>query len=48
MIKTTESGFEALKTRLIALHPYELPEVIAIPVCAGSETYLNWVRDNVK
>jgi periplasmic divalent cation tolerance protein len=48
MIKTTENGFEALKTRLIALHPYELPELIAIPVCAGAENYLDWVRDNVK
>jgi periplasmic divalent cation tolerance protein len=48
IIKTTEPGFSALKSRLIELHPYELPEVIAIPVCAGAENYLDWVRDSVK
>jgi periplasmic divalent cation tolerance protein len=48
VIKTTESRIEALKTRLNALHPYELPELVAIPVCAGAETYLDWVRDTVK
>jgi periplasmic divalent cation tolerance protein len=27
-----------------ALHPYELPEVLALPVAGGSEPYLDWVR----
>jgi len=48
VIKTTETGFPALKARLTDLHPYELPELIAIPVCAGAENYLAWVRENVK
>jgi periplasmic divalent cation tolerance protein len=48
MIKTTQGRFESLKTRLLALHPYELPELIAIPVCAGVENYLDWIRDTVK
>lgn len=48
IIKTTEERLEALKARVKQLHPYELPELIAIPVCAGAETYLAWVRDNVK
>jgi len=48
VIKTTEARFEAVKSRLTDLHPYELPELIAIPVCAGAENYLEWVRDNVK
>jgi periplasmic divalent cation tolerance protein len=48
IIKTTEPGFDALSTRLPTLHPYELPEVIAIPVCAGVENYLDWIRDTVK
>jgi len=47
-IKTTEPGFAALEKRLLSLHPYELPELIAIPVCAGAENYLAWVRENVK
>lgn len=48
LIKTTEARFEALKSRITALHPYELPEVVAIPMCAGAENYLAWVRENVK
>ena len=48
LIKTTEGRFESLKTRLAAIHPYELPELVAIPVCAGTENFLDWVRDTVK
>ena len=47
MIKTTSGKFEALKARVKELHPYELPELIAIPVCAGAENYLSWVRETV-
>jgi periplasmic divalent cation tolerance protein len=45
LIKTTTARFPALKERLLALHPYELPELIAVPVAQGHEAYLNWVRD---
>ncbi|WP_114239713.1 divalent-cation tolerance protein CutA [Dyella sp. C9] len=45
MIKTTTARFPALKERLLALHPYELPELIAVPVAQGHEAYLDWVRD---
>jgi periplasmic divalent cation tolerance protein len=48
IIKTTEAGFGLIKARLPGLHPYELPELVAIPVCAGSEKYLDWIRDTVK
>jgi periplasmic divalent cation tolerance protein len=44
LIKTTAGRFDALKTRLLALHPYELPEVIAVPVEFGHTAYLDWVR----
>lgn len=43
LIKTTADRFEALKTRLLELHPYELPELIAVPVERGHEAYLAWV-----
>ena len=43
IIKTTRERFAALKQRLITLHPYEVPEVIALPVEAGHEPYLDWV-----
>jgi periplasmic divalent cation tolerance protein len=45
LIKTTEARFPALKERILALHPYELPELIAVPVTHGHAAYLDWVRD---
>ena len=44
IIKTTDNRFSALKERVRELHPYEVPEVIALPVVAGWEPYLEWVR----
>ncbi len=48
MIKTTEAGFEPLKAAILAHHPYEVPEVIALPVTQGSAPYLQWVEASVK
>ena len=45
LIKTTAARFEALRTRLLALHPYELPELIAVPVKHAHPPYLAWVRE---
>lgn len=44
LIKTTAARFPALKERLLQLHPYELPELIAVPVADGHAPYLDWVR----
>jgi periplasmic divalent cation tolerance protein len=44
LIKTTAGRFDALKGRLLQLHPYELPELIAVPVEFGHTAYLDWVR----
>ncbi|TPG04270.1 divalent-cation tolerance protein CutA [Rhodanobacter glycinis] len=46
LIKTTAIRFEALRARLLELHPYELPELIAVPVEHGHAAYLDWVRAN--
>jgi periplasmic divalent cation tolerance protein len=43
VLKTTRARFEALKERVRALHPYQVPEVIALPVQAGSAPYLAWI-----
>ena len=43
LIKTVRSKFEAMKQRLLALHPYELPELVAVEVAAGHAGYLEWV-----
>lgn len=42
-IKTTTQRYDAVEALLRALHPYELPEIIAIPITAGLAPYLNWI-----
>src|SRR5262245_11103907 len=44
VIKTTRERFEAMKARLVELHPYEVAEVIALAVEAGHAPYLAWVE----
>ena len=46
-IKTTRDRLDALQKRLHALHPYEVPEFIVLPVIAGSSAYLGWVTESV-
>jgi periplasmic divalent cation tolerance protein len=46
IIKTTADRFPALKVRLIELHSYDCPEVIALEVTRGHAPYLEWVRDS--
>jgi len=43
LIKTADARFDALRARLCVLHPYELPEIIAVPVTRGLPAYLQWV-----
>jgi periplasmic divalent cation tolerance protein len=45
VIKTVRTRYEELEMRLKALHPYEVPEIIALPVLAGSEPYLAWMAE---
>ena len=49
LIKTTADRVGALTARLRALHPYDLPEVIALPLMSaeGNVAYLDWVRAQV-
>jgi periplasmic divalent cation tolerance protein len=46
LLKTTRARLEALRARVVALHPYEVPEVIALPVEAGHAPYLAWIVDS--
>lgn len=46
LIKTTGPRIPELEARLKALHPYELPEWLTLPV-DGNERYLDWVRQGV-
>jgi len=45
IIKTTVDGFEALRARLVELHPYDTPEVIGVPIAAGHPPYLAWLTE---
>ncbi len=47
IMKTTREMFEALSTAVREVHPYAVPEVIAIPVTDGYDGYLRWVLENV-
>jgi periplasmic divalent cation tolerance protein len=44
VMKTRSDRVEALRARLVALHPYQVPELIVLPVTAGHEPYLAWVE----
>jgi periplasmic divalent cation tolerance protein len=46
VIKTEADAVEALKARLTALHPYDVPELLVLPVSGGGEAYLAWVRQS--
>lgn len=48
IIKTQMSRFAALQTRVQALHSYDVPEIIAVPIQAGSESYLQWIAKMVQ
>ena len=44
IIKTTRERFEVMRERVVALHPYEVPEVIAFDITAAHEPYLAWIE----
>lgn len=47
VLKSTAGALERLRARAVALHPYDVPEFLALPVVDGHEPYLGWVRDGV-
>ena len=46
--KTKDTLFEELKKRVLELHSYKVPEIVASPILAGFEKYLNWIEDETK
>jgi periplasmic divalent cation tolerance protein len=48
IFKTRRAGFERLRARVVALHSYSVPEIIAVPIVAGHAPYLDWVRDETR
>jgi periplasmic divalent cation tolerance protein len=46
LIKSRRETFDALREALVELHPYELPEVVALPIADGHAPYLEWLDEN--
>jgi periplasmic divalent cation tolerance protein len=46
VIKSRRTLFGVLQQRLLALHPYDIPEIIALPVLAGAPEYLQWLQEH--
>jgi len=47
LIKTTQEHWEGLATAIRSSHPYQVPEIIALPIIAGSDGYLKWLGEEV-
>ncbi len=45
LIKTTAACYPALEKRIAELHPYDVPEIIALPIAQGLPAYLNWLAE---
>ena len=48
LIKTSEKNFSRVRQAVEKIHPYETPEILAVPVIKGSKKYLAWIADSVK
>lgn len=47
LCKTRADVYEALEQAIRELHPYQVPEILALPIVAGSRSYLDWLDQNV-
>ena len=48
LIKTTSDCYPKVEKRIKSLHPYELPEIIAVPIKEGFADYLRWIENSTK
>ena len=48
MIKTAADRFAAVREAVLARHPYELPELIAVEAVAGLDRYLDWIGESTR
>ena len=46
LIKTTTENYAPLETILRKCHPYQLPEIVALPISHGLPAYLNWINES--
>lgn len=48
MIKTRQSAYAQLEAAIEALHPYDVPEVLAVPIARGASNYLSWLEESTE
>jgi periplasmic divalent cation tolerance protein len=48
VIKSSREQFDALRETVAMLHPYDVPELIALPILDGAPNYLDWLTANVR
>ena len=47
LIKSVPEKFEEIKNYLVSVHPYELPEILAVPISDGLDSYLHWLTQSI-
>ena len=45
IVKTRQGLFQSIQERIKALHSYDVPEIIALPIVEGLDSYLRWIND---
>ncbi|MFN3814359.1 MAG: divalent-cation tolerance protein CutA [Aquificaceae bacterium] len=48
VVKTSERKFKELVERVKSVHPYSVPEIIALPIVGGNEGYLKWIDESLE
>jgi periplasmic divalent cation tolerance protein len=48
LIKTRADLWEPLRQRILELHPYEVPEIIAVPITEGHDAYMQWIDKSTR
>lgn len=48
LVKSSREAYPALEAAIQELHPYEVPEIIALPIEAGSRAYLSWLQAELR
>ncbi|MGD8925297.1 MAG: divalent-cation tolerance protein CutA [Thioalkalispiraceae bacterium] len=48
LIKTDQHSIEAIQNVILDVHPYELPEIVVVPIVGGYEPYLKWISESVQ
>lgn len=48
VMKTTQNNYEKLQAKILELHSYDVPEIVALPIEAGFDAYLAWIAQSVQ